>query len=161
MIDEPKATEIVVSHVLVFPNDANSNGNMFGGRIMEIMDSNASMAATRFALGSHHCVTASVDNVQFRLPVHIGDILRFTSRVVYTGRTSMVIRVDVHRYDRDQASDELCTSAHSVFVAMDGESKPTPVPKLALASDSDQQAWEAGKAVRERLLRIGQSNALA
>ena len=66
----------------------------------------------------------------------------------------MVIRVDVHRYDRGQHSDDLCTSAHLVFVAMDAENEPIPVPRLDSTSDENRQAWEAGKAVRERLLKI-------
>lgn len=154
MVDETNVPETIVSHLRVFPNDANPDGNMFGGRIMEIMDSQAGIAASRYASDSHHSVTASVDNVDFRLPVHVGDILRCTSRVVYTGRTSMVIRVEVRRYDSRHQSDDFCTSAHLIFVAMDAENKPMPVPALEVTSDADREAWKTGKAVRERLLNI-------
>ena len=154
MVEETRIAETVVAEVRVYPNDASCDGHMFGGRIMEIMDSCAGIAAIRFATDSNHSVTASVDNVQFRLPVQIGDVLKFTSRVVYTGRTSMVIRVDVHRFDPVFQGDDLCTSAHLIFVAMDADNKPTPVPRLEVTSDEDRQAWETGQAVRERLLKI-------
>ncbi|WP_163340559.1 acyl-CoA thioesterase [Desulfopila sp. IMCC35008] len=148
MVDEAKVAEIMSCQVRVFPNDANHVGNMFGGRIMEIMDSCAGITADRFASDAHHCVTATVETVQFRLPVHVGDILKFDSQVVYAGRTSMVIRVDAYRYARGQQEEDLCTSAHLIFVAMDAESKSVPVPELAVASGKARDAWKIGKAVR-------------
>ena len=154
MVTETNVAETIVTHLRVFPNDANPNGKMFGGRIMEIMDSQAGIAASRFAPAAHHSVTASVDNVDFRLPVYVGDILRCTSRVVYTGRTSMVIRAEVRRYDSRRQEDDFCTSAHLIFVAMNADNKPMPVPELKVTSDADRKAWEMGKAVRERLLEI-------
>ncbi len=149
-----KSSETIVSHVLVFPNDSNATGNMFGGRIMEFMDSCAAIAAGRFATDAHYCVTASVENIQFRLPVHVGDDLKFTAQVAFTGRTSMVIRVDVYRSAKGQPSDDYCTSGHLVFVAMDARNRPVPVPTLEITSDREQRAWQTAKAVRERLLQV-------
>ena len=154
MSSETKIAEELISHRQVFPGDANPAGNMFGGRIMEIMDSVAGMAAHRFAIGCQHCVTASAETIQFPLPVHIGDVLKFIGKVVYTGRTSMVVRVDAIRSERNQPPDELCTTAHLILVAMDTENKPMPVPQLAVTTDEDKKAWELGKAVRDQSLKI-------
>ncbi|WP_167606467.1 acyl-CoA thioesterase [Maribellus sediminis] len=153
-----KSAEIIVSHRQVFPNDANPSGNMFGGRIMEIMDVTASITASRYASNAHHCVTASVETVQFNLPVHIGDILKFVSQVVHTGHSSMVIRVIVQRYNRNTQLDEICTSAHLIFVAMNADDKPIAVPELDVSSPAAKRAWEIGSKVREKSLKIKSMN---
>jgi acyl-CoA hydrolase len=148
-----KTAEELISHLQVFPNDANPAGNMFGGRVMEIMDTLGGMTASRYS-NTVNAVTASVETLTFRLPVHVGDVLKTVSRVVYTGHTSMVVKVNVYCHDKGLGSGELCTSAHYVFVAMDAERKPTPVPALDVTTDTDKKAWEIGKAVREQSLRI-------
>jgi acyl-CoA hydrolase len=151
--NEPKIAEELISHRQVFPGDANPSGNMFGGRIMEIMDSSAAMTAGRFS-NSVGAVTASVEALSFRLPVHVGDVLKTVSKVVYTGHTSMVIKVDIYRYDRGLGDPELCNSAHFIFVALDADRKPTPVPALEVTTDADKQACEIAKTVREQSLKI-------
>ena len=120
---------------------------------MEIMDSAAAIAADQFSdrTGS---VTASVEALSFRLPVHVGDVLKTVSKVVYTGHTSMVLKVDVYRYEKGLGSAQLCTSAHYVFVAMDDERKPTPVPTLEVSTDAERKAWEIAKAVREQSIKM-------
>ncbi|WP_427983510.1 acyl-CoA thioesterase [Agarivorans sp.] len=153
-----KKAETIESYVQVYPNDANPSGNMFGGRIMEHMDAIAGICSKRYATNAHHCVTASVETVQFNLPVHIGDILKFVSQVVYTGHSSMVIRVIVQRYNRETYVDETCTSAHLVFIALDADNKPVAVPELELVSDSDKKAWQMGAKVREQSLKIKAMN---
>lgn len=153
MTQQTKRAEEIVSHRQVFPNETNPAGNMFGGRIMEIMDSVASIAADHFC-GHAGAVTASVEGLSFLLPVHVGDVLKTVSKVVYTGHTSMVIKVDVYRYEKGLGAGELCTSAHYIFVAMDAERKPTAVPSLEVTTDAEKKAWEIGKAVREHSIKI-------
>ncbi|GGB00543.1 hotdog domain-containing protein [Agarivorans gilvus] len=65
------------------------------------MDSIAGINSKRYASNAHHCVTASLETVQFNLPMHIGDILMFISQVVYTGHNSMMIRVIAPPYNRE------------------------------------------------------------
>ena len=153
MSQQTKRAKEFVSYRQVFPNEANPAGNMFGGRIMEIMDSAAAIAADHFC-GHAGAVTASVEALTFRLPVHVGDVLKTVSKVVYTGRTSMVLKIDVHRYEKGLGAGELCTSAHYIFVAMDAERKPTPVPTLEVTTDAEKKAWEIAKAVREQSIKM-------
>jgi acyl-CoA thioesterase YciA len=148
-----KVAEELISHRQVFPNDANPSGNMFGGRIMEIMDSAAGMTADRFS-NTQGGVTASVEALGFGMPVHVGDVLKTVSKVVYTGRTSMVIKVDIYRYDKGLGDGELCNSAHFIFVAMDANRQPALVPTLQLTTEEAQKAWEIAKAVRGQSLKI-------
>ncbi len=150
---ETKIAEEIVSQRQVFPGEANPAGNMFGGRVMEIMDSSAAMAAGRYS-NTVNPVTASVEALTFRLPINVGDVIKTVSKVVYTGHTSMVIKVDVYRYQQGFDPGELCTSAHFFFVAMNAERKPTPVPPLQLTTDEEPKAWEIAKALRQESLKI-------
>jgi len=153
LTQEKKAAEELISHRQVFPNDANPSGNMFGGRIMEIMDSSAAMTADRFS-NTMGAVTASVEALSFQLPVQVGDVLKTVSKVVYTGHTSMVIKVDIYRFDKGLGDGDLCNSAHLIFVATDAAGKPTPVPSLELTTEEEKRAWEIAKAVREQSLKL-------
>lgn len=153
MTQETKVAEELISHRQVFPGDANPSGNMFGGRVMQIMDSSAGMTADRYA-NLPGAVTASVEALSFRLPVHVGDVLKTVSKVVFTGRTSMVIKVDIYRYDKGLSDGELCNSAHFILVAMDANRQPALVPTLQLTTEEAQKACEIAKAVRGQSLKI-------
>ncbi len=148
-----KVAKVLSSYRQVFPNDANPAGNMFGGRLMEIMDSSAGMASGRYS-DTVNTVTASVEGFSFLLPVQVGDVLETVSKVVCTGRTSMTVKVDVYRYAKGLEPGELCTSAHYIFVAMDAQRKATPVPPPRLTTDEERKAWEIAKAVKEQSLKI-------
>lgn len=80
MSQQTKRAKEVVSYRQVFPSEANPAGNMFGGRIMGIMDAAAGIAADRFP-GHASAVTASVEALTFRAPVHVGDVLKTIGKV--------------------------------------------------------------------------------
>ncbi len=106
----------------IFPNQTNPNGTAFGGHIVSIMDKVAGFAAGRFSGGS--VVTASMDKVDFRIPIKMGEVIEVISKVESVGRTSMRIRVDVQKVMPDDSS--LVTSGHFTFVAIDSSGKPRP-----------------------------------
>ena len=110
---------------LVMPNDTNPLGDLFGGRAVEWMDIAAGLAAMR--LSHKVAVTASIERLDFRVPVRVGDIAVVESEVLSTGRTSLVVKVDVYRDDPRQGTRELCTSGLFHMVALDANGKPTPV----------------------------------
>jgi acyl-CoA hydrolase len=112
----------------VFPTDTNPMGTLFGGTLVSWMDKAAGFAATRRAQGN--VVTAAIDDISFRVPIHQGDLVQLLARVVSVGRTSMRVRVEVHRESPTEASVELCTVGHFTMVAMDAEGRPRPVPAL-------------------------------
>ena len=89
-----KSTE-ATSSIMVFPSDTNDYGTMYGGRLIEMMDMVGGICARRFA--SHKAVTASIEDMQFNKAINRGDIIEFNSRVIYTGKTSMVIKTKVTR----------------------------------------------------------------
>ncbi|MGI8688231.1 MAG: acyl-CoA thioesterase, partial [Thermomicrobiales bacterium] len=89
----PRRAEAVRSTNFVFPNDTNHHGTMFGGRVLQLMDQTGAIAAARFAHTT--VVTAAMEAVSFQQPIREGEIIETVARVVYTGRTSMIVRVDV------------------------------------------------------------------
>lgn len=121
---------------LVFPKDSNYHGTAFGGFVLSLMDKAASVAAVRHARGS--VVTARMDGVDFHVPIRVGDAVALDARVVRVGRTSMTIRVDVYRETMASGEVQLATTGHFVFVALDEQGKPRPVPALHDGADLAQ-----------------------
>ena len=110
---------------MVFPKDLNGHGTAFGGFVLSLMDRAASMAAIRHCRGS--VVTARMEAVDFHLPIRRGDAVALSAEVVHTGRTSMRVKVDVYRETLATGQQELATSGHFVFVAVDEAGKPRPI----------------------------------
>lgn len=110
---------------LIMPNDANPLGALFGGRAVEWMDIAAGLAAMR--LSHKVAVTASIERLDFRVPIHVGDIAVVESQVTSVGHSSLVVRVDMFRDNPRLDSKELCTSGLFHMVALDEHGKPAPV----------------------------------
>lgn len=130
--------------------DANLYGNVHGGVIMRGVDNAAGAAATRHSGGP--AVTAFMDEMAFLEPVRIGDILTVRAQVNWTGRTSMEVgvRVSAQRWD-DASADELHVgSAYLVFVAVDGDGRPRPVPPVRHDDERDRRRLAEAE-VRRRL----------
>jgi acyl-CoA hydrolase len=110
----------------VLPPDTNHLGTLYGGILMGWMDKAAGIAAFRQA-GSAAVVTAAVDKLSFRVPIRQGQLVELFAQVESRGRTSMVVRVEVHREDPVTRTRELCTVGTFTMVAVDEAGVPTPV----------------------------------
>ena len=141
----------VVTADLVFPHHANTMGTLFGGRALEKMDINAAVACYRFSRTA--VVTASAEPIDFRNPVHVGEILEVRSRVVWTGRTSMIVRSEVYGENPLTGDRRLCTIGHMNFVALDAQGRPTPVPPLPIETEEQRRHHAIGARVRAEILR--------
>lgn len=130
-----------------FPNEANYLGTLFGGRVLELMDINASIAAVRFCRTP--AVTASTEPIDFHNPIHVGEVIEVKSRVVYTGRTSMIIRSEVRSENPITGERKLCTIGHLSFVAIGDDGRPTPVPELIIRNAEEQEMWDIGAQVKQ------------
>jgi len=119
---ETRMTEVV------FPQQLNHHGTLFGGEALSMMDRAAFVAATR------HCrseaVTIAVDQVDYVAPVRHGEIVEVLARVVATGRTSMTVRVSMVSEELLSGERRLCGKGRFVFVAIDDAGNPIPVPPL-------------------------------
>lgn len=128
---------------IVQPNHANSLDTAHGGNVMKWMDEAGAMSAMHFA--GKPCVTAHMDEVNFKRPVPVGDIALVKSYVYDAGRTSARVRTRVYRENPRRAAAELTTESYLVFVAIDEEREPMSVPDLTVSS-------ERGETLREEAL---------
>lgn len=120
--------------------DANTYGDVHGGVIMRAVDEAGAVAAVRHSNGP--AVTAFMDQMAFLEPVKLGDLLTTRAQVNWTGRTSMEVgvRVTVHRMGTE--GEIHVSSAHLVFVAIDAEGKPRPVPPVLPETELDRLRFE-------------------
>lgn len=121
----PQETRIVE---MVFPDQTNHYGTLFGGRALSLMDKAAFIAASRHA--RRPVVTASTERIDFHEPVEHGQLAEVVARVVKTGRTSMTVEVDLYAEDLLEGTRRRSTRGHFVFVALGDDRRPTPVPRL-------------------------------
>ncbi|MES2689446.1 MAG: hotdog domain-containing protein [Bacteroidota bacterium] len=117
---------VSISSFLVFPQDMNYAGTLFGGKILAEMDRAALKAARRVLYGTDcdGAVTVSFDKVDFKKPAHLGDIIELTARITRFGRTSIQIHVQVSKEDHEGKIETIC-EASIVFVSVkDGKAHP-------------------------------------
>ncbi len=129
-MDYPAGVSELSMSVLMTPDKANFSGNVHGGVLLKYLDEVAYACASRYA--GRYVVTLSVDQVMFRQPVHVGELVTFMASVNYTGRTSMEIGIKVITEDIRQRSVRHTNSCFFTMVALDSSGKPTAVPPLEL-----------------------------
>src|SRR5215831_4983576 len=110
---------------MVFPNQANHYGTLFGGDALRLMDMAAFVAASRHARKS--VVTASSKRIDFHVPVRQGQLAEVVGRVSKTGRTSVTVEVELWAEDLLTGARELCTKGSFVLVAVDQHGRPVPI----------------------------------
>jgi uncharacterized protein (TIGR00369 family) len=128
--------------------DANIAGNVHGGVVIRLADTAAALAAIRHAAGL--AVTVAIDEMTFLEPVHIGDLLFLKASVNEVGRTSMECGVRVEALDPVSGVTRHANSAYLVFVAVDDEGRPRPVPPLIVENDTERRRQREAKLRRER-----------
>ena len=121
----------------VQPNHTNNYETAHGGNVMKWMDEVGAMSAMRFA--GETCVTASINHMDFRRPIPQGDTAVIEAYVFDHGTTSVKVRLRAYREHPRTGERELTTESVFVFVAIDENGKPTPVPELRIESDRDKQ----------------------
>ncbi len=137
---------------VVLPNDANPLGAMLGGRLMHLMDIAGAIAAHRHC--NSYVVTASVDYVDFRSPVRVGEVVILRSSVNRVWRTSLEVGVKV--FCENYLTRELrhTSSAYLTFVAVDEQRRPILVPPLKPETAADRRRFR--EAAIRRKFRLAQ-----
>lgn len=136
---------------LMMPQHANILGHVFGGVVLSMMDTTAAVSAIRHARLA--CVTVSVDRVDFREPIHVGDLVIMKSSVNFVGKTSMEIGVRVETENLVTGLKRHTNSFYLTFVAIDRNGKPVPVPQLRPETPDEIRRFKAAKERRERRLQ--------
>ena len=135
---------------VVLPNDANLLGNILGGKVMHLIDIAGAIAAHRHSRSQ--VVTASVDSLDFRHPVRVGQIIILRAFVTRAFTTSMEVEVNVYCDDYVESKRRQTSSAFLTYVALDSEGKPAPVPPLIPRTRDERRRYrEALERRRHRL----------
>lgn len=142
MLPKPANQSRISLSQLMGPDSANNHGNVHGGVIMKLCDEAGAMAAVKHARSS--VVTVTVDSMSFHSPVHLGDLLTVTAEVTWVGRTSIETRVVVTAEKVVEGIVSHTNTAYFVYVSIDKNGKPKPVPPLALESEEDKERFERG-----------------
>ena len=129
---------------IVLPEQANPAGNIHGGEIMKMMDNTAYVVARK------HCrtnvVTARVDELEFYQPVVVGQLVTCKGQLVFVGRSSMEVLVQVEV--EDLSSDQppiVALKAFFTMVALDENCRPVEVPRLILETDEEKKTFDEGR----------------
>lgn len=135
---------------IMMPQHANALGHVFGGVILSMMDTTAAVSAMRHARMS--CVTASVDRVDFREPVHVGDLVIMKSTVNYVGRTSMEVGVRVETENLLDGVRRHTNSCYLTFVAVDRNGRPVHIAPIEPETEDERRRFAAAQDRRRRRL---------
>ncbi len=140
---------------MVMPNDTNPLGNLMGGNLMRWMDIVAAICAGKHC--NSHVVTASVDYVSFKKPIHMGEIVTLQASATRAFNTSIEVYVEVFSADIKGGNPRKCNDAYLTFVALDEEKKePRQVPALLPLTEAEQQRFDSAQQRRElRLILSG------
>ena len=133
--------------VLMTPDMANFAGNVHGGHVLSLLDRVAYACASSYA--ARYVVTLSVDQVTFREPIHVGELVDFLAAVNYTGRSSMEVGIKVvARNIRTQASRHV-NSCFFTMVAVDDDRKPVAVTPFVPTTDDEKRRFDAAQLRRK------------
>ena len=142
---EPKtmnASRIQIAQ-LMQPEHANNLGNVHGGWIMKLVDEAGALACMRHA--QRRVVTVAIDQMEFHQPISIGDLVILTAQVTYTGRTSMEAKVDVIAENPITGNQTHTNQAYLVYVALDDNRQPVPIPQILIQTAEEQRQFDEGK----------------
>ena len=135
---------------LMMPHHANNLGHVFGGVMLSMMDKTAAIAAFR------HCrtnvVTASIDRVDFREPIHLGDLVVMKASVNFVGRTSMEVGVRVEAEELLSGRRRHTNSCYLTFVAVNPNGRPIEIPPVVPETPDEIRRYEAADRRRKRRL---------
>jgi uncharacterized protein (TIGR00369 family) len=142
------APEIHVTDI-VLPHQTNNFNTMFGGEVMALMDKAAAIAGLRFC--RQPLVTASSERIDFRTPIHAGEIIEAIARVIYVGRTSMIVRVHIYAEHPLKGDKRVCTTGYFSMVSVDKHGQPIVVPRLLLENEAARSEWALGEEIRRAI----------
>lgn len=132
--------------VLMTPDMANFSGKVHGGAILKLLDGVAYACASRYA--GKYVVTLSVDQVIFRQPIHVGELVTFLASVNFTGTTSMEIGIKVVAENIQERLVRHANSCYFTMVAVDNDGQPAQIPPLACVSEDQKRRYAEAEARR-------------
>jgi acyl-CoA hydrolase len=145
----PSESETVMSE-LMMPQHANTMGNVFGGVILSLVDRVGAVCAIRHA--RCQCVTVSVDKVDFREPIHVGELITAYARVNFAGHTSMEVGVRVVAENVLSGEKRHTNACYVTYVALDENGQPAEVPPIVPQTPDEKRRYD--RAAKRRANRV-------
>lgn len=140
---------------LMPPEAANFSGKVHGGYLLHKLDQVAYACATRYA--SNNTVTLSVDQVFFREPIHVGELVSFYASVNRVGKTSMEIGIKVVAEDLQTHKIRHTNTCYFTMVAVDEKGKPTPVTPFTPHTDIQKRRWQEAEHRQQVRIKLAES----
>lgn len=131
---------------LMIPSFANFSGKVHGGTLLSLMDKVAYVCATKHS--NAYCVTVSVDGVEFKEPVEVGELVSLYASVNYVGNTSMIIGIRVESLNPKTNVKKHTNSCYFTMVAKNEDGSLRQVPKLVLEDEVDVRRFWDGKILK-------------
>ncbi|QIY78467.1 acyl-CoA thioesterase [Chromobacterium violaceum] len=153
MSEEAQRQRELVMSVLMTPDMANFSGNVHGGVLLKLLDQVAYACASRYA--GCYVVTLSVDQVLFKQPIHVGELVTFLASVNHVGRTSMEVGIKVVAENIQQRSQRHTNSCYFTMVAYQ-DGKPMAVPTLVLETEEQRQRFRAAEMRKQLRMEMQQ-----
>ena len=141
---------------LVMPNDTNPLGKLMGGRLMQWMDVCSAISAQRHC--NRNVVTVSVDSVEFKKSIDLGEVVVIEGEVTRTFNTSMEVAMQVWAENLRTGERRLCTTSYYTFVAVDADGQPVPVSKIIPETDFEKERYQQAEERREMRLHISKQH---
>ncbi|BCK26547.1 TPA: acyl-CoA thioesterase [Vibrio cholerae] len=139
---------------LAEPGDVNFGGKVHGGAVMKWIDLAAYACAA--AWSGKYCITAYAGGIRFVAPIHVGNLVEVNAKVIYTGKTSMHIAIDVQASDPKFLKNHLTTHCIVIMVAVDEAGKPSPVPEWIPQTQEDQELRSSAIRLMNMRTEIGE-----
>ena len=124
---------------MVFPNSTNHYGTMFGGKVLDLMDRAAFLASTRYS--NQSMVTASMERLDFFVPIKSGNLVELIANVVYVGRSSMTIKVDLFSENPIRKIRMHACQGYFHMVGVDENGHPVAIPSWAPETEDEVKEW--------------------
>lgn len=144
----------VTLRFLAEPGDVNFGGKVHGGAVMKWID----LAAYACSAGwsAKYCITAYAGGIRFVAPIYVGNLVEVSAKVIYTGRSSMHIAIDVQASDPKQLERRLTTHCIVIMVAVDEDGKPTPIPEWVPQTEEDKKLRDSAIKLMNMRKEIGE-----
>lgn len=120
----------------------NGYGRLFGGQLMQWIDETAGVVSRRHS--GKNVTTASIDNLNFKAPAYLNDMVVLIAKMTYVGRSSMEIRIDTYVED-EKGMRRNINRAYVVMVAIDEQGNALEVPRLRVETDAEKAEWDSGR----------------
>lgn len=145
MVPRPSSASRLSLAIITHPGQANPFGTLHGGVLLHLADECGGISALRHA-GGGRVTTAAIDSMVFLAPVYVGERVEVVAEVTHAGRTSMEVSIEIHAEPLERAERRKVGAGHGLYVAVDAEGKPRPVPPLLSETEADRARDEAARA---------------